>query len=140
MRYYELRHFKAWELLPPEIHQDRGAAGLIVFDARILWTIDAVRDYFGKAVTVNNWHEGGKLSQRGFRTDPAVGTYLSPHRFGRAVDFDIDGVTPGEFRALVRAGKLARELQYATRIEDGVDWNHVDCVAVPGTEIVFFKQ
>ena len=142
MRFWDPKHFDPWELVPPEIHQAKGEDSILAFDARILWTLDAIRDVYDRRVTVNTWHEGGKFSQRGFRTDPAMllKTPLTQHRFGRAVDFDIEGITPEQFRADAREPKLANVLQYVTRIEVGkeVTWNHVDCMAVPGTEIVFF--
>lgn len=142
MRYHKVRNFKAWELVPPEIYQAKGDDSLGAFDARILWTLDAIREFYDRAVTVNTWHEGGKFSQRGLRTDPAMllKTPLTQHRFGRAVDFDIDGITVEQFRADARGPKLATVLQYVTRIEAGkeVTWNHIDCMAVPGTQIIFF--
>lgn len=108
-------------------------------DPRILWTLDQLRKTIGKPITVNNWREGGPFSQRGFRNDPGTGAQLSQHRFGRAVDFDIAGISAQEFRAAVKAGTFATELTYITRIEDGVNWIHLDCAAIPGTDIVFFK-
>ncbi len=139
MRYYSPRHFTPQEFLPRGLYTIRGPAALIVMDARILWTLDALRDYFGVPITSNNWHTGGPYTQRGFRDDAGTGAPLSQHRFGRADDFDIRGVTAEEFRQLAKSGKLAKELQYITRIEEGTTWCHIDCASIPGTEIVFFK-
>lgn len=134
MRHYEPVHFKREEYLPSNV------SSLIVMDPRILWTMDQLRGYFAKPILVNNWHTGGKLSQRGFRNDPKLGAPLSQHRFGRACDFDIAGVTAEEFREAARAGKLDIPLTYITRIEDGVRWCHVDCAPIPGTTIAFFSK
>lgn len=139
MRFYNPIYFQPCELLPPSIFKKYGTAGLIVMDPHIIWTLDQIRKTVGKPITVNNWQAGGPFSQRAFRDDPGIGAPLSQHRFGRAVDFDITGMTAEEFRKEVKAGKFTSELTYITRIEDGINWIHVDCAAVPGPEIVFFK-
>lgn len=138
MRHHILQHFKAQEFLPPDIYRKMGDAGLIVMDSRILWTMDALREHYGKPININTWFGGGQFTQRGFRTDETGSTY-SQHRFGRACDFDIAGVSAYEFRGHARSGILARALMYVTRIEDDINWCHIDCASIPGTEIVFFK-
>ena len=142
MRYIP-KHFTANELLPPDLFQQFGEDGLYLLDDRILWTLDQVRDFFGFAVTVNNWKSGGTFSQRGYRNDINTGAKFSAHRFGRAVDYDIAGVTADEFRSEVKLGRLDSILIYVTRIEDGVNWNHNDCMGLPrhnGDTIEFFHQ
>jgi hypothetical protein len=133
MRFYEPKHFKPQEFLPPTIYS------LMVMDPRILWTLDSLRDYFKKPISINNWFEKGPFSQRGFRNDPNTGAPLSQHRFGRACDFDIKGTSAEEFRSLAKSGALNHELTYITRIEENTTWCHIDCAAIPGTEILFFK-
>ena len=133
MRFYEPKHFKPQEFLPPNVYS------LMVMDPRILWTLDALRAFFGRPLTINNWHSGGQFQQRGFRNDPGTGAPLSQHRFGRACDFDIYGTPASKFRELAKAGTLYHELTYITRIEENTNWCHIDCAAVPGTEIIFFK-
>lgn len=140
MRYYQLKYFQPQEVVPPEIFKSKGMDSLLVMDARILWTLDALRGYFAVPILVNNWSVGGSMSQRGYRTDidMLLKTPLSQHRFGRAVDFEISGITSQQFRDKAKNGELAMQLQYITRIENDVDWCHIDCASVPGTEIVFF--
>jgi len=138
--YYVPKYFKAYELLPPDIFEKYGVDGLYLIDDRITWTLDQIRDTIKKPITVNNWKFGGQFSQRGYRTDPNVGVKFSPHRFGRGVDFDIAGVTAQEFRNMVRSLKI--NLPYITRMEDTVNWIHIDCMGLPkqqGEPIVFFK-
>ena len=130
--YYQSKHFKVCELVPKSLYDVEGELSILVMDERILWTIDALRDKFGVPITVNNWSSGGSFSQRGFRNDTNVGAPLSQHRYGRACDFDIQGVTAEQFRAMVKAGELAAELQFITRIEETnagkpISWVHVDC-------------
>ena len=129
--YYLPQHFHVCELVPRSLYDKEGENSIMVMDERILWTLDALRDYFGKSITVNNWHDGGQFSQRGFRDDLTVGAPLSQHRYGRAADFDIQGITAADFRSMVKQGKLLKELQFVTRIEETnngkpIGWIHVD--------------
>jgi hypothetical protein len=139
MRFYSPTFFKPYEYLPKDVYEKMGDSGIILMDARILWTIDAIRKTVNLPITINNWKSGGPFSQRGFRNDD-TGAVYSQHRFGRAVDMDIHGMTADEFRNKIKAGQINTELTYITRIEEGVNWIHLDCASVPGTEMVFFKQ
>lgn len=130
MRYIP-KYFKSYELLPPDIYENVGDNGLYLIDDRILYTLDAVREFFNSTVTVNNWKHKGKFSQRGYRNIINPKTPNTAHRFGRAVDFEISGITSQQFRDQVVSGTLNKILIYITRIEDGVDWNHVDCMGLP---------
>lgn len=140
-RYYKPIHFEVQELVSPEIYKKYGDDAIKVFDPRILWTIDKIREYYGVPVYINNWDmkKPGNKTQSGFRTVIDPNTPLTLHR-GAAIDFVIKGVSPAQFRKDVRSGKLASILVYITRVEDNTPtWNHIDCANVPGTEIIFFK-
>jgi hypothetical protein len=150
MRFYIPVYFFAEELLPPEIYK-QGDQGFFHIDARILVTLDRLCEcpLFPKSgsaggthtpIVVNNWFHGGPFSQRGLRTDTAMllKTPNSQHRYGRAADCDIQGVTPDEFRAMAKAGKLNHELEYINGIEEGVNWCHIDCGATPDMGITYF--
>ena len=141
MKSYKPKFFRTEEFVPPTLYNTYGDQALsLVMDWRILWTMDALRKRYSSPIIINNYHLGGHFLQRGFRDDPMVGGELSQHRFGRACDFDIKGVTAESFRESARAKRFRDELQYITRIEDGVNWNHIDCAGVPGDDIVFFKK
>jgi hypothetical protein len=141
MRYIP-KHFAAYELLPKDLYTLHGDNGLFLIDDRILWTLDKIREFFNKSITVNNWKSGGQFGQRGYRNDPGTGAPYSAHRFGRAVDFDIFGMTAEQFRSQVKDGSIKNDiLVYITRIEDGVNWIHMDCMGLPKTpeqQIEFF--
>ena len=141
MRYIP-KYFQSYELLPENIYSSMGDNGLYLIDDRILWTIDQIREYYNSPITVNNWKQNGPFSQRGYRNDSLTGALYSAHRFGRAVDFDISGITSQQFRNNVRSGILDKILVYITRIEDLVDWNHIDCMGLPrnsNDKIEFFN-
>lgn len=133
MKYYSPRHFRPEEFVPPEIFQKLGNQSLLVMDYRILKTADTIRDVFGK-VTINNWFWGGQRRYSGFRHAACVvGAVYSQHRFGRAVDCILDGVSAEEARKAIL--KNPGRFPYITVLEDRVDWLHVDCRAIAGDGI-----
>lgn len=152
MRFYQPTHITARDVVPPDLYKARGESAMLsLMDSRILWTIDALIECplfpreKGKefaTLTINNYAVGGPRSQCGYRTDARLieTAPTTQHRSGRAIDCILAGVTPDEFRAMARGGKLDRELQYITRIEDGVNWIHLDCANVAGSDIVFFSK
>lgn len=122
---YTPKHFKIQELVPKSIYASLGSRSLIVMDPRILYTIDLIRDHFGKPITVNSWMWGGSFDQRGFRDYMNVGAKYSQHRYGRAIDFDISALTAEEVRQELI--KQKDKFKYITTIEKDVLWVHMDC-------------
>ena len=142
MRYIP-KHFHAYELLPNDLYALHGDNGLYLIDDRILSTLDQIREFVDSPITVNNWKIGGPFSQRGYRNDPNTGAKYSAHRFGRAVDFDIAGITADAFRTKVKSGDYDKVLGYITRMEEGIEWIHMDCMGLPrieGQQIEFFTN
>jgi hypothetical protein len=141
MRYCCPRNFKVQELVPESVYVVHGDLSLFLMDSRILWTIDAIRDYYQKSITVNNWADGGPFDQRGFRNDPTMlaKAPLSQHNCGRAIDLDVDGVPAEEVRSDIQAGKLAYQVAYVTGIELAVNWLHIDVGNRAGAGITYFR-
>ena len=52
------KHFKAHELVPPEIYEKFGERSYMFMDDRLLLLIDDLRNRFGPA-TINNYGYGG---------------------------------------------------------------------------------
>lgn len=129
MIYYIPKYFKAEELVDPETYKNLGNKSLeICFDNKILWQIDSIRDYFNKPIKVNNWHTKGKFKLRGYRPfDCTTGSLYSQHKFGRAFDFDVDGLEAEFVRNEIIKNQYLPTFKYITRIEDGVNWVHIDC-------------
>ena len=105
---------------------------------RLLHTLLIIRKGLGKPITINNWHQGGKFSQRGLRTN--IGQivkgktlkgmmYLSAHVMGKAVDFDVKGYKAEDVRDWISLN--AEKLPYKVRLEQNMKgkpttWCHMD--------------
>lgn len=130
MEFYQPKYFKAYELVPADIFNSLEEWRIwLLFDPRILWTIDRIRELYGKPMTVNNWKSGGPFSLRGWRpssVDLVKGVLVDQHKYGRAIDFDIAGVPASSFVSDVLSRPAANEFQYITGLEIA-SWNHIDC-------------
>jgi hypothetical protein len=114
--------------VPKDIYLRWGEKALWFVDFRISWTADALTEYFKAKVTANNWHENGKFQYRGFRPSTCKeGADLSQHRFGRALDCDIEGISASEVRKEIISQYRHPAFRYITCIEDSVNWLHYDC-------------
>jgi hypothetical protein len=136
---YIPRHFTLQEVLPPEIYkapyQAVGGKLWLMFDQRILIAADQVRERYGKMIC-NTWHGGGRFRYRGYRpADCGVGSRLSQHRFGRAIDLAPVGLSAEEIRADLKKHPIPG----ITRIENGTSWLHIDCANIVYDGIYFFN-
>lgn len=127
--------FDACELLCPHVAKKFGAKGLRFMDTTILDNLTWIRSRIGRPIRVNNWQNCGKLSQRGLRCNccalvaaktKAATPYLSAHVLGKAVDFDVDGMTAEAVRKWIKEQGV--DLPYPCRLEEGVSWVHMDTV------------
>ena len=90
-------------------------------------------------MTINNWWDANESEQdalpserqySGFREPSCtIGGTLSQHRFGRAIDIRIAGLTPQEVYTAILAAKekfMAAGLTTLEDIRDTPTWNHLD--------------
>lgn len=101
------RYFSIHELVGKRTYKKHGERAWKFFDDDLLLTLLIIRKHINKPITINNWFWGGKFSQRGLRTIVMQlvknfflkgKLYLSAHLFGKAVDFDVEGMTANEVR------------------------------------------
>lgn len=130
---YKPVYFDLHELVCPDIYKKFGEIAWQFFDARLLATIDIIRQKIGKPIEVNNWKAGGQFDERGFRciqcslVQKAISEkrlYVSPHMTGQAIDFDITGLMAEEVRQWLQ--KNPNILPYPIRLEANVSWVHLD--------------
>ena len=123
--YFELREF-----IPPIIWQRYGEKAIWFLDKRIFLLADFIRDRFKNPMIINNWTNGGVLTLRGFRPpETTIGSALSQHRFGRAIDFNIKDHTPEEIYKDINDNFDIYSKAGLTTVEDIAftkTWTHVD--------------
>jgi len=133
---YQMIFFQPSEVLPKSWLDQYGEKALLAMDERILMSIDALRQYFAVPIMVNNWASGGQFYYRGLRT-PQCPQYSadSQHSFGRALDFDVLGLTADYVRGVIMANRARWPL--ITALELNVDWIHADCRDNTGNPAMF---
>ena len=99
---YKCKHFKIWELVPPELVSLPEDYLWKLFDEKLLRVIDRLREDLGQPITINNWKANGQFSQRGYRTNSSkVGAARSAHKTGMAIDLDVRGFTANKVRQYI---------------------------------------
>lgn len=126
---YIPKHFIIQELLPMAFFKEYESYGerlWYLFDDRVLWTADQLREIYGGMI-VNTWHKGGKIQFRGWRPwDCKTGALMSQHKFGRALDLMPMKPTAKIIRRDILADPTRPEFKYITCIEEGTSWLHFD--------------
>lgn len=125
-------YFDIRELVCPHTYKEFGERAWNFYRTEHLHTILFLReDLFKKPMICNNYHRGGRFDERGNRCNmcPIVKVkqkaYLSPHCSFAGNDFDVIGYTAQEARdKIIESESL---LPYPVRIEDKVNWLHIDC-------------
>ena len=127
---YKPDNFILQEWLPKEFYEKNSYKGetlWLIFDFRILWTAQQLRNIYGKA-NMNDWYRGGHNQYRGWRPfDCSIGAELSQHKFARAGDMDFVNESAEQIREDIKVDKYPDAFKYITCIEDGVGWLHSDC-------------
>jgi hypothetical protein len=131
---YRPQFFSLNELVCPEVYNKFGDMAWQFFDDKAVITLDWVRRTLNKPITVNNWNDGGEYTQRGLRCstcqlvrDAAIANkvYVSPHMLGKGFDFDVEGMSAEEVRVWLAINK--DKIPYPIRLENNVNWVHMDC-------------
>lgn len=123
------KNFRIQEFVGPKAYKERGNKAIELIDFRTRGIAQYIRDYFDAIMTINDWHKGGKFTERGLREiDSTTGARYSQHRFGRAIDFTLHGFTADQIRETILNNQSEFLAQGLTCIEAGTPtWVHVDC-------------
>ena len=139
--YAEIKtYFNIQEFVSKKVYDKYGEKAWQFMCPRLLHSILIIRILIDKPITINNWSYGGKFSERGLRSNLSTifmskfkkGTmYLSGHVLGKAIDFDVAGMTATEVRRWIETNKEA--LPYKIRLEDNmngkqISWVHLDVI------------
>jgi len=128
-------YFGIKELVDKAVFDKHGEKAWKFLDKNTLACLLIIREGLGRRITVNNWSIGGIFSQRGLRHNLSAlvkkktWLYLSAHIFGKAFDFDVEGMTSVEVRQWIvdNAGLFPCKI----RLEDNmngkpINWTHLD--------------
>lgn len=122
-------NFILQEFVPQVLWTYKGESSIWFLDQRLIWLVQFFRNYFGKPITLNDWMDGGKLNDCGFRLpDSKTGAVLSQHKFGRAADLHFEGITNYDtIRQEIKDNWPLFKAEGLTTIEDNTDtWLHID--------------
>lgn len=142
---YKPKNFGLKELVCPEVYNKYGETAWEFFDPRLLETLDWLRETLKRKIYINNWSVGGNYSQRGLRCNICDlvkaktvknQIYMSSHVLGKAIDFDVEGMTAQEVRDWILVHQS--DLPYSICLEDEVSWVHLD-MRDKGTRVYVFK-
>jgi hypothetical protein len=130
-------YFGIKELVDPIVYRKHGESSWKFICPMLQETLLILRKNINKPITVNNWSFGGRFTQRGLRTNVSAMVlnknylYLSAHMFGKAVDFDVKGMTACEVRQWIVDN--ADLFPYQIRLERNlkgkpISWIHLDII------------
>lgn len=141
-------YFCLQELVCKHTYQKFGEKSWQFLDTEILHTILILRrDILREGMICNNYHTGGQYTQRGLRCNICTITkektaiekiYLSSHCNGAGFDFTVMGMSAEEARRAIENNNHL--LPFPVRIEDKVNWLHIDCYdSMNGKKVTRFQ-
>ena len=140
-------HRRMTMLVCPDVFNKFGQQAWSFFDDRFLLTLDTFRRKLNRPIFVNDWKEGGKTKESGLRCNlcdlvtektHAGIVYCSAHIRGQAADFHVQGMLPEETRQWIVKNKML--LPFPVRLEEGVNWCHMDIAPTFTNEkVILFK-
>jgi uncharacterized protein YcbK (DUF882 family) len=136
-------NFDLRELVSPDAYSTLGDKAAWLLDPRLVAVVQAIREIAGKTITVNNWHAGGQYKDSGYRMPNSLtGATLSQHRFGRAADLKIAGLTPSQGLQMIKDNWPRLSALGLTTVEDVActpTWLHVDVRTTGQTSLLIVK-
>jgi len=135
------KNFIIQEFVPENLYNIWGNKSIYFVDKRCFKIAQFIRDRFNKTTTINNWYFGNTLNNRGFRMpNSTVGGTLSQHKFGRAIDFNVDGMSSKEIFEDIKNNKELYFNNFITTVENvkyTPSWIHLDCRFTNQKELIF---
>lgn len=127
MKYYvpTKKYFNIKEFVPVAVYEDMGENAWILFDPRLLYTVEKLRIDIAQPFIINNWHSGGTRQYSGYRPcNCPIGAKYSAHMRGCAVDIIIPGMEADDVRQYIIRNQ--KKYEYITGMEKDVSWLHID--------------
>ena len=135
-----MKHFIVQELVSKSIYEVCGDNSIKFIDNRIIVIIETLREYYDKPILINNWHNNGVYLNRGLRDYSCkIGSPLSQHKLGKAVDLNVVGVDSDTVRADIIRNQSEVGFNLIKRLETNVAWVHIDVKKTDSNKIYLFK-
>jgi len=131
-------YFCIEELVDKTVFDKYGQSAWKFIDKDLLACLLVIREGIGFPMTINNWKWGGSFSQRGLRHNMSslvknkTRLYLSAHIFGKAVDFDVQGMTAVDVRKWIvdNADKFPCKVRLERNMKGNpINWVHLDIMS-----------
>ena len=129
----------AYELCSRKAYNERGNRVLRALDNKLLISADTLREELTKltpedttkaVLTCNDWFFGGKRQYSGMRMHgDKFYRRWSSHSWGQALDLISKHYSADFLRKFILDNR--DKFPYITRIEDGVNWLHIDTANLP---------
>lgn len=139
---YLPKFFHLEELVPKASIDKWGTRAWQFLDPRVLITLDRMRKRYDCPMLVNDWKDGGKIDEAGYRPPGfTTGAEESLHRQGKAADVRPWKFTAEEVRRDIKAAhqnqhRFYDTYEYVTAIELDVSWVHFDIRNVAGLLLI----
>lgn len=143
-KYFDLR-----EVVSKQVYQRYGEQAWMFFDPRLMEVVIWLRKGMGIPLVCNNWKNGGKLDERGFRAnlDYTVASktkkgvlYCPAHGRGQGLDLSSGKARAPVIRQWIR--QHINECPHPIRLEDDKSaptWVHIDVCNVTEKKLIEFS-
>lgn len=143
---YRSKHFKLHELVGPALYKKYGTSKpeylWRLLDECVLEALDIVKEFYETTVTVNNYYWDGARKESGLRDmDTETGAELSAHKFAKAIDFQVKGISSVQVQADIKNGLMpARFYELINCVEAGtIGWTHIARLNYVTDEIIWVR-
>ena len=124
-------NFDLKEFIDPKTYSRFGIKSIWFIDHKLIDIAQKIRDLTQRPVTINDWHNGGRYKLSGLRPfTTSIGAKYSQHKFGRAIDIKVGGMSPMDVHQLIFDNEhLFIDLGLTTleSHEHTPTWTHLDC-------------
>ena len=124
------RDFYLDEFINDDIYKRFGASSVWFIDPKIVAVAQLVRDLTHCPVTINNYATGGRYKNSGLRKlSGGIGAKYSQHRYGRAIDVKVSGMTPKEVFQIISDNEdlfMRAGLTVIEKLKFTPTWLHLD--------------
>ena len=124
------KNFRLQEFVNEDAYKRLGDSAIWLLDPKIIKVAQKIRNHFDKPMDINTWMfrgKGKRLQWRGFRPSSyAKCAYFSQHKMGRAIDFNVSGISAEEVQEELQNASVQKTVGYSA-IEVGTPtWTHID--------------